>query len=119
MLNSSEIMDELNTLEMLGSSEYTDDELDYLKSLAKFAQWGEENVSDWSYGVPLINENYFIDYITELVQEVYYEAFKAIEDLPDVLKANVEFDWDSIAEDFKADYVEYDFDGVTYYGQMA
>lgn len=61
----------------------------------------------------LIRESHFTEYITDLVRQCY-DSF----DKFDVDKwpwSHMKMDWESCAEEAKKDYVEIDFDGVTYY----
>ena len=66
-------------------------------------------VDDWEYGIPLIHEDYFTDYIKELL----VDCGDIPEDLPWYINDNI--NWDGIAADCMCDYTEVDFDGVTYY----
>lgn len=83
-------------------------ELATLKALAEQA----ESTPDWQYGETLIRESYFTDYIEEMVRDCY--------ELPKEFDSgawpwnNMKMDWDGAAEEAKVDYMEVDFDGVTY-----
>jgi hypothetical protein len=72
-----------------------------------------EGYGDWKYGESLIREDYFTDYIEELINDCY--------ELPKGLNSgewpycHMTMDYEAAAEDAKADYMEVDFDGVTYF----
>jgi len=85
------------------------EELQILQALADEA----ESSPDWEYGEALIREDYFTAYIEELIDDCY----------PDVKKATggrgwpynwITIDLDGAADEAKSDYMEVDFDGVTY-----
>jgi hypothetical protein len=83
-------------------------ELAALKSLASEA----ESSPDWIYGETLIRESHFTDYIEQLIDDCY--------EMPKELNSgdwpwrHVTVDYEAAAEEAKADYIECDFDGVTY-----
>lgn len=83
-------------------------ELIALKNLVDQA----EDSPDWEYGETLINESYFTDYIKELIADCY--------DLPKELNSgnwpwrHITTDYEAAAEEAKTDYMEVDFDGVTF-----
>lgn len=83
-------------------------ELIALKNLQEQA----EDSPDWEYGETLINESYFTDYIKELIAACY--------DLPKELNSgnwpwrHVKIDYEAAANEAKTDYMEVDFDGVTF-----
>lgn len=68
---------------------------------------------DWIHGETLIREDYFTTYIEELIADCYR--------LPKELTSgdwpwrHITVDYDAAADEAKADYMEADFDGVTYY----
>jgi hypothetical protein len=67
---------------------------------------------DWIHGEALIRESYFTDYIEELINDCY--------SMPKEMTSgewpwrHVTVDYEAAAEDAKVDYIEVDFDGVTY-----
>lgn len=83
-------------------------ELTALKNLADQA----EDSPDWEYGETLINESYFTDYIEELIADCY--------ELPEELNSgdwpwrHITIDYEAAADEAKTDYMEVDFDGVTF-----
>lgn len=83
-------------------------ELEILEKVAAEAS----DSPDWEHGEALIRESYFTDYIEELITDCY--------EMPKALKSgewpwrHVKVDYVAAAEEAKADYLEVDFDGVTY-----
>lgn len=75
-------------------------------------QSGAEGSPDWMHGETLIREDYFADYIRELISDCY--------EMPKELESgewpwrHVTVDYESAADEARADYIEADFDGVTY-----
>lgn len=70
------------------------------EELILFENFVEElqNSTDWVHGETLINENYFTEYVKELLVDCGYFD----KDLPDF----IEIDWDATAENLKIDYME-------------
>jgi hypothetical protein len=64
------------------------------------------NSSEWKYGLALINEDYFVTYAQELVEDTYGK-----DTLPDFLV----IDWEATAEAIKMDYTSVEFDDTTFY----
>lgn len=83
-------------------------ELATLRKLAKDA----EDFPDWQYGETLIRESYFTDYIEQLIDDCY--------EMPKEFKSegwpyrHMTIDYKAAADEAKADYIEVDFDGITY-----
>lgn len=75
------------------------------KKLLDLQEQCEDYVSYWKDGVTLIHENYFEEYMDEMIEDCY--------ELPKNLPfwMNLTIDYDVL----KQDYTEIDFDGVTYY----
>lgn len=65
----------------------------------------ENYVDDWEYGVTLIHEDHFEQYMDEMIEDCY----ELPKDLPSWVK--ITYDYDAL----KRDYIEVDFDGVTYF----
>lgn len=71
-----------------------------------------EGSADWEHGETLIRESYFTDYIEELINDCY--------DMPKEINSgswpwcHMTIDYEAAAEAAKVDYMEVDFDGVTY-----
>lgn len=87
------------------------DDGEWLGVLRKLAKEAEDS-PDWEYGETLIRESYFTDYIEELIHDCY--------ELPEEVNSgswpwrHMQIDYEAAAEEAKADYMEVDFDGVTY-----
>lgn len=83
-------------------------ELAILKALAEEG----ESSPDWLYGETLIRESYFTDYTEQLIDDCY--------ELPKELTSgdwpyrHITVDYEAAANELKSDYMELDFDGVTY-----
>jgi hypothetical protein len=83
-------------------------ELDILLKLQSVA----EGSSDWIYGEQLINEDYFTQYIEELINDCY--------EMPKEMGSgnwpyrHITMNFEAAAEEAKQDYVEVDFDGNTF-----
>ena len=67
-----------------------------LEELKDFAE-EFEGCADWQYGLELIPESDFTNYIEMMVDDTY--------DIPESIKWYI--DWDKLAEDHQADYVIY------------
>jgi len=89
--------------------EYDKEELDFLTEVIS---QGEDS-PDWSYGETLIHENYFTQYTEELVNDCY--------DMPKEFTDgkwpwnHMNMDWESAADEAKADYLTVEANGETYY----
>lgn len=73
-----------------------------------------EHYGGASNGECLIREDYFTEYITDLVHQCYDFPSKHF-NMDKWPWSHMKMDWESCAEEAKQDYVEIDFDGVTYY----
>lgn len=82
-----------------------------LSILEKLASEGEDS-PDWIYGETLIREDYFASYIEQLIDDCY--------EMPKEINSgswpyrHITIDYEAAAEEAKQDYLEVDFDGVTY-----
>ena len=71
-----------------------------------------ESSPDWIHGECLIREDHFTDYIEQLIDDCC--------ELPEEFKSgewpwrHMTIDFEAAANEAKADYIEADFDGVTY-----
>lgn len=74
---------------------------------------GGESSPDWSYGETLIREDYFTKYIEELIDDCY--------EIPKEMNSgewpwrHMTIDYEAAAEEAKQDYMELNYDGVTYF----
>jgi len=91
------------------NSSYDKDELDTLNEVIEQG----EDCSDWRYGEALINENYFVEYIKDLINDCY--------EMPKEFDSgkwpwnHITIDYARAAEEAKADYTEIYIEGTTYY----
>lgn len=88
-----------------------DDERSELAALIKV--WREcENLGDWTHGEQLIRRSYFVDYITQLIDDCY--------ELPKELTSgdwpyrHITIDYEAAANEAEDDYTYVDFNGVEY-----
>ena len=81
------------------------DELEALKKLEDEA----EGSPDWEYGEILIRESYFVEYCQELCQDIG----EIPKDLPWYIANHI--DWEGVAREIKQDYMEVDFNGISYF----
>lgn len=83
-------------------------ELKALKALAEEAS----SSPDWIHGETLINEDYFTQYIEELINDCY--------EMPKEMNSgkwpyrHMSINYEEAADEVKVDYMEVDFDGTTY-----
>ena len=67
-----------------------------------------EGTPDWEYGATLVRESYWTDYVRELASDLGYA-----DDLSGWPFCYI--DWDRAAGSLLADYMDVDFEGVTYW----
>ena len=87
--------------------EYWSDELE---EIAEIDSIEDELGSEFEYGVTLVNEDYWEEYVEDLLIEIGY--------LPKDLPSWIEIDWKATAENVKQDYTEVEYQGRTYYGRI-
>ena len=110
--NSFETLDaELEDAKDLVGDFINSDDMGELEMLKEIVSQGED-APDWSYGEALIHEDYFTDYIKELVNDCY-EIPKEINEGNWPFN-HVEMDWEGAAEEAKSDYNTIEVDGETY-----
>jgi hypothetical protein len=68
-----------------------------------------EQTDDYRYGITVIREDHFTDYCKEFLQDCGYIK----KDMP----YWIEIDYESTANNMKADYTEVEYDGDTYYAR--
>lgn len=116
LIGNTDIVPDLKTLEDLAFDDVSEwaesDDAHELKALLALAD--EADCSpDWLYGETLIHEDYFTDYIEELINDCY--------ELPKEFNFNdwpwrhMTIDYEAAADEAKQDYIEVKFDGATYY----
>lgn len=111
VIDSRDIIERIEELESFiedNVNENSDDITEWkeeLRILAELAEEGEQYSPDWSYGSQLIHENYFEQYMDEMLED----CGDIPKDIPCYLDITVNYDM------LKWDYTELDFDGETYY----
>lgn len=78
-----------------------------LKTLKALAEEGEAS-PDWTYGETLIRDSYFETYAQELAEDIGAVP-------KDLSWPCCHIDWDAACDALQQDYLEVDFDGVTYW----
>ena len=77
-----------------------------LAALSKLAEDGE-GAADWTYGEILIRDDYFTEYVREMLEDCG--------EIPRDLPHYIAIDWHKTADNVRPDYFPVDFDGVTYW----
>lgn len=88
-------------------AEWDEENTEDLQSLKEFAAEGEGYSADWRHGVTCVNEDYWVEYCEELVQD--------IGDLPRNIPGYLAIDWQKTAENIKQDYTSIKWEGNTFY----
>ena len=109
MIDSRDVIARIDELEATEERSYDEQaELAALQALAD-----EANSSpDWVHGEALIREDHFTAYIEDLIKDCY--------EMPKEFSSgewpwrHMKIDYEAAAEEAKADYMEVNFDGVTY-----
>ena len=83
--------------------ELNDDELKALEDLAAEAS----DCPDWEYGATLVRDTYFKEFAMDEADDIYDIKFNR---WPYTC-----IDWEQAAEELQQDYMQVDFDGVTYW----
>ena len=109
LTNREDIIDSRDVIARIDALEGTEDEDEQaeLAALKALAEEGEGS-PDWTFGETLIRDSYFQRYAQELAEDC------------GMLKDSNEWpgrciDWEQAADELKQDYMEVDFDGVTYW----
>jgi len=89
----------------LKEGEGIDIERDELISLLELQDQCED-LSDWEYGETLVNADYWVDYV--------YDLLRDCGDLPKDIPHYIEIDWDATANNIEHDYMRVDFGGEEY-----
>jgi hypothetical protein len=77
-----------------------------LAALSNLAEDGE-GAADWTYGETLIRDDYFTEYVREMLKDCG--------EIPRDLPHYIAVDWHKTANNVRVDYFDVDFDGVTYW----
>jgi hypothetical protein len=116
-IDSRDIIEELNELEQElidhienGGTEENFDKND-MEDLEILRSWNDlgDDINDWDYGVQLIHDNYFQEYVEQLVEDIG----DIPDDLPYYIKSNI--DWKGVAEAIQQDYTPIELSYETYW----
>ncbi len=109
-IDSRDVINRFEELSYAADNDFIDeDEKVELKSLAKLMLIGMD-FDEWDYGMVLVHETDFVEFVKEFRQECDHELFDA---MPDIYKANL--DWSGIAEDMRSDFTVITWEGETFY----
>lgn len=104
VVDSQDIIDRIEELECVDNLDVVETaELAALKAFAAKYDY----VEDWKYGAVFICEEYFTEYIKDML----IDCGTIPRDLPDYIA----IDWEETAENLKCDYADAEFNGVQYY----
>jgi len=112
----SDIIDSRDVVGYLGHlkdelEDMTGDSLDHLQldidKLQEFVNTCEKYSSDWEYGVSIIPEAKWVDYVKDMLIDIGY--------IPKDIPGFIEIDWEATAENIKVDYVDVEYDGEKFF----
>ena len=84
-----------------------------IAAIHKFVEECRAATSEWDHGASAINENYFVEYVIQLVNDCY--ALEPEEGLPWWIVDHLTYDWEGIADELKADHTDVEFENETYW----
>lgn len=84
------------------------EDADELAALCNLRDEASQYAADWEYGETLIRDSYFAEYAQQLAGDI-----GAI--IPPASWPLTYIDWDAAADALKQDYIQVDFDGITYW----
>lgn len=88
-----------------------DDEFEYQDELDTLVEMRDEvGSSEWTYGLTLVHESYWVEYVEEFVKD--------IGDIPHNVPSYIEIDWEATASNIKVDYAEVTVENETYFYRM-
>ena len=85
---------------------FEEDEIVEITDIEKLEE--EVSSSEWDFGITFISEDEFEDYCKQLVEDCGYLS----KELPFFISSNI--DWAGVADDLRVDYLEVEYQGVTY-----
>jgi hypothetical protein len=121
IIDSRDVIERIEELESLlqdvaedgGDTEgHYDDDRDELAALKALAEEGYLYVPDWKYGAALIRDSYFEEYAEEFAHDI-----GAIDRGAGYGWPLTHLDWAAAAAALKMDFIELEFDGVTYWAR--
>lgn len=83
---------------------------DELAPLLALQEEADDYASDWQYGEMFYTWDALVEYTEETVRECYTTG-----ELPSWVTNHI--DWESVTEEVKVDYTEFEFRGTTYYAR--
>jgi len=90
-------------------NEYEELDITELKEIIEFIEELESYSEDFEYGVTIIHEDYWVEFVEEDVKSLGYIN----NDLPWWISNHI--DWEGVADEVAQDYTEVDFQGSNYY----
>ena len=111
VIDSRDVIARIEELEDLIEDEDQDELNDEREELQTLRELAEEASStpDWPYGETLIRDSYFTEYAEELCKDI--GALPS--ELPWYIADHI--DWEGVARSLQADYMNVEFDEVTYW----
>jgi hypothetical protein len=85
---------------------WKEDWLDEIESITDIEKLEDEVGSEWEYGVTLIEEDDFEDFVEQDLEDCGY--------IPKDFPTWIEIDWEATANNVRQDYSEVNFRGTTY-----
>jgi hypothetical protein len=85
---------------------WKEDWLDEIESITDIEKLEDEVGSEWKYGVTLIEEDDFEDFVEQDLEDCGY--------IPKDFPTWIEIDWEATANNVRQDYSEVNFRGTTY-----
>lgn len=107
-IDSRDIISRYN--EIVGIPEF----LDEATLLEKLIRQGETS-SEWDDGIPMIHEDFFVEYTKDLIDDCWDIARDINKFSSEWPYRHLKIDYVAAAEELMQDYTNIDFDGVTYY----
>lgn len=108
VIDSREVIALIEELRDIPVTRRTDDEHDELINLVRLAHDGERASDEWTHGVALVRDSYFVDYARQYAEEI--GALSGSESWPHNC-----IDWEYAASELQSNYTSIDFDGVIYW----
>jgi hypothetical protein len=105
IIDSRDLIKEIDDLEAMEDHELTADDRERLAELRVVAESG---IEDWIYGATLIREDYFVTYAQDLAEDIGAIG-------RDMQWPLSHIDWEAAADALKVDYTEVELGGHTYY----
>lgn len=110
IIDSRDIIEHIESLrEELENGSITAEEREDLAALEEFADALAGYCPDWKYGVTLVRDSYWVEYVQELLEDIGY--------IPADLPGWIHIDWDRTADEVQIDYTSAEYDGVTYWAR--